>query len=190
MKKKSLCLLTALVLFVTTHALAATNSSSVTPSADTSKWGVEWFLVFSPLIFFLFFFLFTFKWLWKFDLSKALTDSDIPKKTIPNPLYTLADIKMVLEKNPVANFTNSIPPTIDVSVEPRPSLSRLLAFISSVLSIIIGVTVSCFVIYSSLKGGNTPVPSIGDLGKVLLSLGIGTAPYAVNKVSSAVSSKN
>jgi hypothetical protein len=70
----------------------------------------------------------------------------------------------------------------------RASASRLIAFISAMLLFIVGLACACFFLYFYLVNGVPP--DLSRLPAILIALGIGMAPYAINKVSSAASSKD
>ncbi len=89
------------------------------------------------------------------------------------------------------------PPTIEVSMKDkkngnqpisRPSASRLLAFFSGMLLLFVALISTCFYVYFYLVTGNAP--DLTKLTGVLIALGIGLAPYAVNKVANATSDKD
>lgn len=63
--------------------------------------------------------------------------------------------------------------------DPPRSASRLAMFLSGAASIGIAVSFACVFLYSYLKYGS--VPDYSTLVQVLLSLGIGVVPYAVNQ---------
>ncbi len=71
------------------------------------------------------------------------------------------------------------------SPEYRASTSRLIAFISAMLLITVGLASACFFFYFYLVNGVPP--DLSRLPGVLIALGIGMAPYAVNKVAAAAS---
>lgn len=71
------------------------------------------------------------------------------------------------------------------SPEYRASTSRLIAFISAMLLITVGLASACFFFYFYLVNGVPP--DLSRLPAVLIALGIGMAPYAVNKVAAAAS---
>ncbi len=70
----------------------------------------------------------------------------------------------------------------------RPSASRLIAFISAMLLFIVGLACACFFLFFYLVNGLPP--DLSRLPAILLALGIGMAPYAVNKVATAAKSKD
>jgi alkylhydroperoxidase/carboxymuconolactone decarboxylase family protein YurZ len=89
------------------------------------------------------------------------------------------------------------PPTIEVTTDKngddsrtsfRPSASRLLAFFSGLLLMLVGLVCSCFYIYFYLVSG--VAPDLSKLTGVFIALGIGMAPYAINKVANATTGKD
>lgn len=167
----------------------------------------EWLLVFTPVfVFILFIGLLFFKGLADFDLTEALKENELTKVTVPNPHYTGAptsagqtDVPLTMEVTANVSFTPIIgsPPSGPLRAEYtinddsarsyRPSISRYIAFISSLLIIVIAVCLSSFFIYHYIKTGCPP--ELGALTTVLVALGIGIVPYAANKVSAAVAGK-
>lgn len=147
----------------------------------------EWVLIFSPIWLFLIALFLIRKKLRDFSLRDALTENELPKKTIPNPEYT-SDKLAALSTNPATSgvLTTLIPPTIDVtaSLDPPKSSSRYIAFITSALTWIIVLCLCCFFIYQYMK--TNKAPELGGLSSVLLALGVGVVPYAFNKISEAV----
>ncbi|MBS1616467.1 MAG: hypothetical protein JST06_10165 [Bacteroidetes bacterium] len=71
--------------------------------------------------------------------------------------------------------------------ELRASISRLIAFVSAMLLLTVGLASACFFFYFYLVNGLPP--DLSALPAVLLALGIGMVPYAVNKVA-VVASKD
>jgi hypothetical protein len=148
---------------------------------------IGWLLIFSPIWIFLIALLVIRKKLKDFSLKDALTESELPKKTIPNPEYTIANIN-ALATNAAINgmLPTLLPATIEVTStdEPLKSSSRYIAFITSALTWIIILCLTCFFIYQYMKKGEAP--DLSGLSSVLLALGIGVVPYAFNKISTAV----
>lgn len=70
------------------------------------------------------------------------------------------------------------------AVPPRPSISRYIALLSTLLTLVIAVCLTCFYIYHYLRHGCAP--NLSGFSAILLALGIGVLPYTVNKVSGAV----
>lgn len=169
--------------------------------------GVAWILIFLPAIIFITIIIVLFRLqngLKEFELTEALKENELTKVTVLNPHYTgqkvlvgETDVPTTIEitanviavqvvtLNPIASPPKS---TTQYQIEAgkqtyRPSISRYIAFISSILIIIIAVCISCFFIYNYIKTGCPP--ELGALTAVLIALGIGIVPYAANKVSGA-----
>jgi len=157
---------------------------------DRPKWngkdveGADWILVWAPVAFFIIS-------IWainsrtkEFKLQDALTEDNYPLITITNPLYTAAIITALPVGAP------PVPPTITVNktdVGFPKSSSRYLALITTALTLIIAACLTSAFIYIYITSGIQP--EFNHLGDILLALGIGVTPYAVNKVSTAISSK-
>jgi small-conductance mechanosensitive channel len=148
---------------------------------------IQWVLIFSPIWVFIIALFFIRKKLKDFNLKEALSESEFPKKTIPNPEYT-SDKLNDLAKNAATSavLATLIPPTIEVtaSTDYPKSSSRYIAFITSALTWIIVLCLSCFFIYQYMK--TNKAPELTGLSTVMLALGIGVVPYAFNKVSAAM----
>ncbi len=61
------------------------------------------------------------------------------------------------------------------------STSRLVVFLSSVMSVIIAVCLCSFFLYFYFSTGKAP--ELDNMLKVMLSLGVGTVPYAIKQIS-------
>ena len=88
------------------------------------------------------------------------------------------------------NFTIQVPTEADKTIttaEQPKSSSRLMAFISAMVTLCLATCFTSFWIYGYLQTGTPPV--LESLSNVLLSLGLGIIPYAFNKLSSAVNGK-
>lgn len=148
---------------------------------------MDWVLVFLPVLtFVLFYFIIGFGK--GFNLAEAFSESDRSKTVKQNPEYNVANLTALAN---VPNLSDILPPTIEVSdttqpISFRPSTSRYIAFITSVLTLIIALCMSCFFIYHYIRTGCAP--ELNALSIVLIALGIGVAPYAFNKISGAISS--
>ncbi len=105
--------------------------------------------------------------------------------------------KAIQESNNPATLANLIqlfPATIEISntadngsrkgPQYRQSASRLIAFISTVLMIIVGLSMTCFYIYYYLRTDKTP--DMTGLTTLLIALGLGMSPYLVNKLAGAI----
>ncbi len=129
----------------------------------------------------------------KTDAAKKTTDA---KATLDTKLADLAKLLNPATVSPVVmnSLIQLFPPTIDVSIKTgntpiyRPSASRLLAFLSGILLLFVALMSTCFYVYFYLVTGDAP--DLTKLTGVLIALGIGLAPYAVNKVANAASNKD
>lgn len=172
---------------IKSHILSskATTNREVCADCEIGFW--QWLLIFSPIWIFLLTLLAIRKKLNGFNLKEALSETDLPKKTIPNPEYTAEKINVLaVNANTAALLTSLLPPTIEITAsdEYPKSSSRYIAFITSALTWVIALCLSCFFIYQYIKANKAP--ELSGLSSVLLALGIGVVPYAFNKVSNAV----
>jgi hypothetical protein len=195
------------------NSVTAVAKNSRLPKVDTAKnaaidckectrncvgWG--WILVLLPLFLFLYLISMFKKGLSDFDIHGALSENSTQTVTNVNPKYQDADLKDLLTaaggSNPanLANLGTLLPATVQVTASDasgvpvknyRPSSSRLIAFISGILLLAIAFGMSSFYIYYYLRCDTAP--NLTSLSGVLIALGIGMAPYAVNKISGAVS---
>lgn len=124
--------------------------------------GTQWLLVFLPAILFG---IFIFYMLAKLNKEKCSL-SDMLGENIPVDAA-------------VANAVPQQPP----ATGNKPSTSRLIAFLSGLCAITIGVCSTSYYFYLYLKTGQSP--NLDNLYNILLSMGIGVIPYAFNKISSA-----
>ena len=86
------------------------------------------------------------------------------------------------------NVTTPVKPTVPFvgkTIQPK-STSRILAFLSGLVSLGIACCLTSFWLYRFFECNEAP--ELKDLTNVLLSLGIGIIPYAVNKISTGASS--
>lgn len=144
--------------------------------------GMEWLLVFSPMLIFLVISISLRSILKGFGLRDALQDNEQSKKTILNPEYTSANLQ-ALAANPA--MTALLTPTIQISdgVYAKSS-SRYIALITSTVTWAIGLCLTSYFIYAYIKTGKAP--ELNKLTDIVLTLGIGVVPYVFNKVSEAV----
>jgi len=174
-------------------AKAGTNTNCSKTSITHCLCPGEWWLVFTPLILFVIFLTVFLIYINSkagqvFSLKQALSESTYPQIIVDNPNYTDTNIQQLINLEKVNTAITALPiitlfsPTITKTDNKyRPSMSRLIAFLTSATSMIIGVGLSCFFIYWYLKTGC--VADIGKLAEVLLAMGIGVVPYAANKLS-------
>ncbi len=110
--------------------------------------------------------------------------SDIFAEKSPATLKSFADFR-TLGKEENSSTIQAKPNPVRTTASgdnPPTSSSRLIAFISSITAIIIGISMATFYFYSYFKYANKP--DIGDLWKALIALGIGVVPYATNQLTS------
>jgi small-conductance mechanosensitive channel len=174
--------------------------------------GSGWILVFTPVLLFLIVFFIFYVQLKEFNFKDALSENEMNKYTILNPRYD-ADITNMITSIATAqnkdvtlgNLSDIVPPTLDVTILPespgsplyqnsslpsnnyRPSISRYIAFFSGILTIITAVCMSSFFIYQYISTGCPP--DLSALSTVLIALGLGVTPYAVNKISAALTNR-
>jgi len=134
-----------------------------------------------------------------FRLTEALQENEIPLLTIINPQYTRENLEKFAANT---QTTDIIPPTLQVSEgyikqeqpdkipakEYRPSISRLIALLSGVLTCIVALSAASFFIYYYICTGCAP--SLSGLGSVLIALGLGIAPYVTNKITAKLGNRN
>lgn len=113
-----------------------------------------------------------------YKLSEMLSDESTVE--VENPLLTA----WLKEGKPLADFPKDIPTRVKETVWPR-STSRLAAFLSSLMAVTVGACATSYYFYVLIKTGQAP--NLSSLFDILLGLGVGVVPYAVNKLSSAVS---
>lgn len=147
----------------------------------------EWILIFSPFWIFGLALIVVRKKLASFNLRKALTESELPKRTIVNPEYNSNTINALAANALTAGIISTlVPPTIEVTetADPPDSSSRYIALVTSVLTWIIILCLTSFFIYEFMKNGKAP--DFTGLSTLLIALGIGIVPYAFNRISAAV----
>lgn len=127
---------------------------------------IEWLLTLAPILLFLTIF---------FWMKRNLDKLD----------------KYLVEKTPVTktemvrgnNDTESIP-VETTTISTQPSTSRLIAFITGFTALIIAVSLSSFWIYTYIT--ECKELAFNHLSTLLLTFGIGVAPYGFNKLSTAM----
>ncbi|HEX8333179.1 MAG TPA: hypothetical protein VF622_11175 [Segetibacter sp.] len=155
-----------------------------------SGWGIV--LTFLPAILFLIILtILLFRGLSGFDLKGAMSESDYPTVIVQNDQYNPENLKALASRE---NLEEILPPTIKKSnipgnnntqgPAPHASISRYIAFLTTILTLVVALCISCFYIYHYLRTGCPP--DISGITTILLALGIGVVPYAFNKVSSAI----
>lgn len=159
--------------------------------------GGSWWLVYTPLILFAILLIVLLSSIKDFDLKEALSENEYVKKTIVNPAYSDLAIKDIAGTAAAANISDVLPPTIEITdistaanslpTPGRISSSRFIAFVTSLITLILAVCLCSFFIYFYIATGRAP--DISKFSAVLLALGIGVVPYAFNKVAAAIANK-
>ncbi len=167
-----------------------------------------WLLVFLPVIFFLVMILMFRNEMKGLKLKDALSENSDATITTKNEEYSVANIEKLItamksgsgqgdnsgiSPTLLANIVTLLPPTVQVSKQSaddssryRPSSSRIIAFISGMILLAVAMGLSSFYIYFYMRTGIPP--ELSQLSGVLIALGLGMAPYAINKVSGVVGS--
>lgn len=164
----------------------------------------KWFLILLPFYLLILVLVFVISISGKFEIKEALTENDKPKKTIKNDEYSASNFEKL---QTVPNVAALLPPTVEVTEGVntlittdnvllknydtsntlyRPSISRYIALITSLITIIIVVCMSSFFIYHYMRTGCPP--DFGALTTALIALGVGVIPYITNKISTAAAS--
>lgn len=107
-----------------------------------------------------------------FAIADALDETTPKIKTIPNPVYD------------ATTAAHGVSPTIDITDTPNRSSSRMIAFLSGLTAIVIGISSVSYFFYMYFRTGQEP--NLNHIYDILLALGIGVTPYAFNKISDAV----
>lgn len=150
-----------------------TNTTECEKCVPQSSSTTVHLISFSPLVLFIFIFSFIFIKLKKegYKISDALKENETIPLSVPNPLAT----------NALADA--NIEPFVDQNVQPK-SASRLIAFISGLVTLGIAASFCTFWLYTYLKCGFAP--KLETLTNAVLALGLGVVPYAFNKISDAI----
>jgi hypothetical protein len=181
------------------------NSNAVLSSVhELGFW--EWVLVFLPVGLLIAIMTYCMIKLGSFKLAAALTENELPKITVANSEYTTANLERLKDKpellahlpatvevSAYGNATDGYQPAIKKAADTQdsanpPSISRLIALLSGLLIIVVGVSMTSLFIYEQIRTRTSP--DLSKLSSVLLALGFGVAPYIVNKVSGALASRS
>lgn len=154
---------------------------------------METLIIFSPLILFLIILIVVFSFIGKIPLKQAVMETSYPIAIEKNSLYNTNNIESLMnikrDNNAIATSISKIyPPTVQKAEEVnKVSISRLMALVTGILTIIFVLLVCCLFIYCFLKGKT--MPDLDKLVAIFVSLGIGVVPYSFNKVSTALGNK-
>lgn len=168
----------------------------------------KWLLTFLPAIIFigLLVWIFNSKGLKEFSLRKALSENTYPTIRVDNPQYTAANLTNAtltakenlddvlpptIEKTFLRSNTAVIPgtnPPVTITTQtpppPNPSISRYIAFITSILALVVALGISCFYLYHYIR--TACPPELTGISTLLIALGIGVMPYVFNKLAGAI----
>lgn len=157
----------------TGKALAESKKAADCKTCKTDKvQGLSWLLVFLPTLLFVGLLYYFTAWLKKdrYKLAEALSSCD--------------KVALVTQTNDAqGNLTGS------QSTEQLPrSSSRLIAFLTGITAMIIGVCLTTYYIYCTLA--DCPNPELDGLWKVIAALGIGVVPYGANMLKESRKDNN
>lgn len=185
------CLCTATMV----HAQAPIPNPIPNPTVEpihTMDWQMT-LLVFAPLLVFLSVTLIVFAKLGKegFKLGDALKENEVLNISVDNPAMEPPKVPLpatdgrppVLPLVPV--IPPNLPPFVPKTVQPK-STSRLLAFITGLVSAGLASGICSFWIYAYIDDPKNTI-DFTNLAAVLLGLGIGVIPYAVNRITKSSS---
>lgn len=167
-----------------------------------------WTLTFLPALLFvgLLIWLLNSKGLKDFSLKEALSENAYPTILVDNPQYNSTNLANAvlaakenlddllpptIEKTYLISKVTGVPPNAVTRFEPpppNPSISRYIAFITSILTLVVALGVACFYIYHYVRTGCPP--ELTGISTLLIALGIGVMPYVVNKIAGAISKSN
>jgi hypothetical protein len=159
-----------------------------TNGGDIPVFTTRWWLCFMPVLLSLgLFFYFKYKRNLRDAISKAVTDKDAPIEGVARSVIPV-ERAMTLEGKEVIVKQNETVETPITTGYAR-SASRMALFFSSFLSLILALSFSTVFLYGYLSGRQT-MPDYSTLVNVLLALGIGVVPYAVNQFNKPANPTN
>ena len=149
---------------------------------------LEQFLAYLPVILFVLVLIIIF---WKlnkesYKIGDALKENTTIEISEDNPALAEKPKPATTGANDVSpqptDTTTATTPFVPKTIQPKSS-SRLIAFISGLVSVGIATSLCSFWMYTYFNGDKNV--DLSHLTNVLLSLGIGVIPYAVNKISTS-----
>ncbi len=169
------------MLLISISSFGQTNQNPRTISS------LEQFLAYLPVILFAFILIILF---WKlnkesYKIGDALKENTTIEVSEDNPALAEKPKPASTGENdttPKPAQLATPPPFVPKTIQPK-STSRLIAFISGLVSVGIAASLCSFLMYNYFNGDKNV--DLSQLTNVLLSLGIGVIPYAVNKISTA-----
>lgn len=143
-------------------------------------------LVMLPVVLAVLFFLCVFRVLKRagYKLADALSENDTMTTTVPAPVNAPNLPGQIANNAPnvLVPAANNAPQTQTTQTGPgNRSSSRLVLFLSGFTAIIIAVCITTYYLYHYLYCGQAP--DLDGLTSIILTLGIGVIPYAVNRAT-------
>jgi hypothetical protein len=178
------------------YLLLAQSAVAKPVEFEAVKGGAMNIISFAPLVLFLFIIILIFYILKRegYKIGDALKENETLNISEDNPaLEKPVAIKRAADGSPAAQVPAgqpvvapppTAPPFVEKTVQPKSS-SRLLAFISGIITVGLASCLCSFWIYRYFQCDQSV--ELSELSNVLLALGLGVVPYAVNKVSGALS---
>lgn len=191
---------------ITIQSFAETPTTTKTATSPCINCGIsnpEQWIAFSPILLFVLLIIIIF---WKLNKEEykigdalkenitievsednpAIAEKPKPASTgvpepVPVPVPAPVPVPVPVPTQPIAN-TVTATPFVPRTIQPK-STSRLIAFISGIVSVGIASSLCSFWMYNYFKGYQNI--DLTHLSNVLLALGIGVIPYAVNKISTS-----
>lgn len=113
-----------------------------------------------------------------FDASRGQVPSPIAVGARPARIGAEGLADAVADANPPVTSTDNSPPLVT-------SVSRLIVFVSGYAGISISTALASFMIYKGIAEPGDNLPDLNGLLLLMLSLGIGVVPYAVNRITAS-----
>jgi len=117
------------------------------------------------------------------DANKKVTENTSKITSLPDQIEKARQAALDARKNIDVYQKLKAGGTLFSPTTYRPSISRYIAFISSLVIILIAVCMSSFFIYHYIRTGCPP--EFGALTGMLIVLGLGVTPYITNKITTA-----
>ena len=163
---------------VVSTKLAASEKNDGSGCTGKPLGALETTLVWFPIVLFI---LFTIIFIYWMDKSGFTLDNALSVAPTPEQFAAVAQQRAAVANQAAMAAKQGVPVTVPTIPDPQPqrSTSRLLAFITGLIAIIIAV---CLVSYHgyALFAGCSGEKQLDSLWKILAGLGIGVIPYGIN----------
>ena len=184
--------LTVILCFNSIMSYAYENKGQL-PPIDTINVSEKW-VALIPVIFYLLILIMVF---WKLRKDKvtlkellldkdAMMEVEIQKNKQQQEIAKTASGVDNVSKKAYLDQVNSDSGTSSEEINQKSSVSRLLAFISGLVSVGIACAITTFYMWNYFDSTGDKKLDLNQLLTVLLSLGIGVIPYAFNKIGNAL----